>query len=82
MNRTLLQVFNNTLRLQVRYVFLPGEGAVSTGMGVVSLSPTRTVPVRNPIHLADLGLSYTQTSPPPKLPTTIGNKPIPDIFMS
>ena len=48
MNRTLPQVFNNTLRLRVRYVFLPGEGAVSTGMGVVSLSPTRTVPVPFP----------------------------------
>ena len=38
MNHTLPQVFNNTLRLWVWYVFLPGEGAVSMGMGVVSLS--------------------------------------------
>ena len=43
------RVFHNTLERRVRCVPLPNVGAVSTGAGVVSLSPTHTVPVPNPI---------------------------------
>ena len=47
-------VLQQHTEVQVQYICLPGLGAVSAGVGTVSLAPTHTIPVPNPNWLSAL----------------------------
>jgi hypothetical protein len=41
-------VYDKTLKIQIQFVCKTYMGTVSAGTGMVSLGPTRSVPVQNP----------------------------------